>query len=93
MEAKYIALTLAVQEATWMRFLLTKLGLLQTDQQYTLIKISKYNMCARAVNENIAYGGKQSETASSSCRPEQSRSLTHRLLNLTIVVPVKGDNQ
>lgn len=92
-EAEYIALTLVVKEATWMRLLLTELGFLQTDQQYTFIKISKYNTCARAVTDDIARGGEQSEAASLSCRPEQLEDSKLGPEDPTIVVPVKRDNQ
>ena len=43
-EAEYIALTLAAKEATWLRLLLTKLGLLQPDQQHALIKVSEHSI-------------------------------------------------
>ena len=48
-EAEYIALTLAAKEATWLRLLLTELGLLQPDQQHALIKVSGRNTCAQAI--------------------------------------------
>ena len=38
-EAKYVALTLAAKEATWLRLLLTKLGLLKASDQYAEIKV------------------------------------------------------
>lgn len=40
-EAEYIALTLAAKEATWLRLLLTELGLLVLEQAQ--IKISKFH--------------------------------------------------
>lgn len=86
-EAEYIALTLAAKEATWMRLLLTELGLLQTDQQYALIKVSEHNTCAKAIRDNCgnACGVELSEVSSSSrgVEPEDP----------TIIIPVKGENQ
>ena len=38
-EAEYVALTLAAKEATWLRLLLTKLGLLKASDQYAEIKV------------------------------------------------------
>ena len=51
-KAEYIALTLAAKEATWLRLLLTELGLLQTNQQYALIKVSECNTCVRHIHED-----------------------------------------
>ncbi len=38
-EAEYVALTLAAKEATWMRLLLTEVGLLDEEGQYAEIKV------------------------------------------------------
>ncbi len=38
-EAEYVTLTLAAKEATWMRLLLTKVGLLDEEGQYAKIKV------------------------------------------------------
>ena len=51
-EAEYIALTLAAKEATWLRLLLTELGLLQPNQQHALIKVSKRNTCTQAIQQD-----------------------------------------
>ncbi len=40
-EAEYVALTLAVKEATWLRLLLTEIGLLDEDGQYAVIKVAQ----------------------------------------------------
>ncbi len=48
-EVEYIALTLAAKEATWLRLLLTELGLLQPDKQHALIKVSKQNSSAHDI--------------------------------------------
>ena len=52
-EAEYIALTLAAKEATWLRLLLTELGLLKPDQQHALIKVSKQNPSAHASQNGL----------------------------------------
>lgn len=44
-EAEYIALTLAAKEATWLRLLLAKLGLLDPNDQHAQIKILESNTC------------------------------------------------
>lgn len=38
-EAEYVALTLTAKKETWLRLLLTKLGLLKASDQYVEIKI------------------------------------------------------
>ncbi len=38
-EAEYVALTLAAKKTTWMRLLLTKIGLLDKEGQYAEIKV------------------------------------------------------
>lgn len=48
-EVEYIALKLATKEATWLQLLLTKLNLLQPDQQYALINISEENIFVQAI--------------------------------------------
>lgn len=65
-EAEYIVLTLAANEATWLRLLLMELGLLQPDQQHALIKVSKQNTCAQSMQQDldVARGGEgESKTA------------------------------
>ena len=55
-EAEYVALNLAVREATWLRLLLTELGLLMPNDQFTEIHIDKDNKCAEAIlfpNSNL----------------------------------------
>lgn len=58
-EAEYIALTLAAKEATWLRLLLTELGLLDPQDQHAQIKIGRSNSCAKAISKDvsIARGG------------------------------------
>ena len=52
-EAEYIALTLAAKEATWLRLLLTELGLLDPHDQHAQIKITESNSCAKAIAEDV----------------------------------------
>ena len=77
-EAEYIALTLAAKEATWIRLLLTELGLLDPNEQHARIKIIGSNSCAKAIEGDvgIARGGEQME---------------QKQMGQTI--PLKGDNQ
>ena len=84
-EAEYIALTLAAKEATWLRLLLTELGLLQPDDQHALIKVLEQNTSAQAIQANLSIerGG---ET-------ESSEKGIERGVEDEIVIPLKGDNQ
>ncbi len=61
MEAKYIALTLAAKEATWLRLLLTKLGLLQPHDPHAKIFIKENNISAEALltNATVRGGGEE----------------------------------
>lgn len=81
-EAKYIALTLAAKEATWLRLLLTELGLLQPREQHAPIKISEQNTCAQAIHQDLdrdnTYEGEE-------------KPITEPATSITI--PLKGDNQ
>lgn len=52
-EAVYITLTLAAKEATWLRLLLTELGLLQPDQQHALIKVSQNNASVNSIHRDL----------------------------------------
>ena len=80
-EAEYIVLTLAAKEATWLRLLLTELGLLQPGQQHALIKVSQNNTCVHAIQQDLddERGGKNELAGSSD--------------GTTIVIPLKGDNR
>lgn len=89
-EAEYIALTLAAKEATWLRLLLTELGLVQPDQQHALIKVSQNNTSVHAIHRDLhdERGGEDelSELAEKN-EPAKIPKVTE------IVVPLKGDNQ
>ena len=52
-EAEYIALTLAAKEATRLRLLLKKLGVLKADQLHAEIKVSSKNSCVQAINDDL----------------------------------------
>lgn len=52
-EAEYTALTLAAKEATWLRLLLTELGVLEADQQHAEIKVSERNSCVQAIDSDL----------------------------------------
>lgn len=82
-EAEYIALTLAAKEATWLRLLLTELGLLQPDRQHALIKVSEHNASVRAIHEDLVFerGGESEVTVGKSKDVEP------------VFIPLKGDNQ
>lgn len=51
-EAEYIALTLAAKEATWLRLLMTELGLLGIDNQLTKIALRGDNQSSIALANN-----------------------------------------
>lgn len=53
MEAKYIALTLGIKKATWLRLLLTKLSLLKVEDQYIKINVIERNSSIQALKANI----------------------------------------
>lgn len=52
-EAKYVAMTLAMKEVTWLRLLLTKVGLLDKDNKYAEIKMTK-SLGMKQIMANIA---------------------------------------
>lgn len=55
----YIALILATKEEMWLCLLLTKLGFLQSNQQYTLIKVFKNNKNIYAICNNLKFKQKR----------------------------------
>lgn len=52
-EAEYIAFTLAAKEATWLRLLLTKLGLLEADDQHAEINVRHGNTGVKALKKDL----------------------------------------
>ncbi len=55
-------MTLAAKKATWLRLLLTELGLLQSNEQHALIKVSQNNTCAQSIHENLDIARGEEET-------------------------------
>lgn len=51
-KAKYVALTFAAKEATWMRLLLIKLGLLDKKGHYVEIKVLKNSKEVEQIKAN-----------------------------------------
>lgn len=80
-EAEYIALNLKVKEVTWLCLLFTKLGLLQPDQQYALLKISENNKTAHAIYQDLEF------------KREEEYELENRSIEYPIIIPLKGNNQ
>ena len=85
-EAEYIALTLVAKEATWLRLLLTELGLLQSNQQHALIKVSEQNTSVRHIQQDldIVRRGESELGVSGEVILDKEKP---------IVIPLKGDNQ
>lgn len=54
-EAEYMALTQAAKEATWLRLLMTELGLLGTDSQHAKILVKADNQGSIALANNPVY--------------------------------------
>lgn len=52
-KVEYITLTLAAKKATWLKLLLTELGLPQLNQKHTLIKVSKKNTNVQSIQQNL----------------------------------------
>ncbi len=87
-EAEYVALTLAAKEATWLRLLLTEVGLLDKDGQYAKIKVTKSTGTKQIRDDAV---GQEGEVPS-------SRTLTSITALTTPTNPftsllLKGDNQ
>lgn len=80
-KAKYIALTLAAKEITWLQLLLTKLGLLQPNQQHALIKVLQDNTYVHPLYQDL----------------DDERKGENKLARIPeatpIVIPLKSDNQ
>lgn len=89
-KTKYIALTLVVKEATWIKLLLTKLRLLKTEDQY----VSDGNNSIQALKDNTRV---QKEEKEFSISPESQAANTlfkPIIINkLTNLVSMKSNNQ
>lgn len=53
-EAEYVVLTLATKKVTWIRLLLTEIGLLDKEGQYVEIKILQGSKKIEQIKANIA---------------------------------------
>ena len=95
--AKYVALTLVAKEVTWLRLLLTKLGLLKASNQYAKIKVIQGNTGTEQILTNIK--GQEKEAIPSTA----PHSKTEKALMIEEALPfetitnisllLKGDNQ
>lgn len=87
-EAKYVALTLATKDATWMRLLLTKIGLLNKNGQYAIIKVVK-SLGIKQIKTNIARQEREVVNNLSSIA-----FLTINTISIALIpMSLKGDNQ
>lgn len=78
-EAEYVALSLAAREATWLRLLLTELGLLTPSEQFAEIQVHENNKCAEAILPTSAR--------------DQDKPVPDELISEKIPITIKGDNQ
>lgn len=93
-EVEYIALTLAAKEATWLRLLLTELGLLQPDQQHALIKVSERNTSVSQIHQDLGIvRGEGSSIESGDNGKGGGQALESGDNKREIVISLKGDNQ
>lgn len=49
-EVEYIAITFAIKEVTWLRFLLIELGLVQPNQQHIFINALQNNINIQSIH-------------------------------------------
>ncbi len=87
-EAEYMALTLTAKEATWLRLLLTEVGLLDKDGQYAEIKVTK-SIRTEQIRDDVA--GQEEEVPSS--RTLTSIAALTTPANPSTSLPLKGNNQ
>lgn len=104
-EAEYIALTLAAKEATWLRLLLTELGLLKAEDKHAKINVSERNSSVQTLKDDIRARGEEEFSTSSESQtvnafPTSSESRAANTLFEPIVIDestdpisMKGDNQ
>ena len=83
-KAEYIALTLVAKKATWLRLLLTELGLLQLDDQHALIKVLEQNTSTQAIQTDLSIE-REGKT-------ELSEKSIERGVEDEIVISLKSDN-
>lgn len=80
-KAEYIALTLVVKEAMWLRLLLTELSFLQPDLHHAFIRVLKHNTNVNLIQENLAFE-----------RERESKSTKNEKKTATIIILLKDDN-
>lgn len=102
-KAEYVALTLAATEATWMRLLLTEIGLLDKQGQYAEIKVLQGSKGTEQIKADAI--GQEGEVSSSPLantaapapnneNPLSPSSPTPQQANSNPTqMPLKGDNQ
>ena len=87
----YVPLTLAAKEATWLRLLLTELGLLQPTEQYAEIKIAERSTGAAEIKANLRDQEKERRDSLFNATPSNTTApltdVTKRSISL------KGKNQ
>ncbi len=86
-EAKYVALTLVSKEATWLRLLLTELGLPLSNDQYAKIKVVEGSRGAKEIKANIR-DQEEEDNRSMALKATSTHPSTSRK-----VISLKGDNQ
>lgn len=95
-EAEYIALTLAAKEATWLRLLLTELGLLKAEDQHAKINVSKGNSSIQALKDDIRAQeeGRNQKILTSSEGQATGNTFEPIVIDeSTDPISMKGDNQ
>lgn len=92
-EAEYVALTLAAREATWMRLLLTEIGLLDEDGQCAMIKVAKGSPGTEQIKADAA--GQEGEVVNTltSNAPLTASSTSNTTSTAPTPLSLKGDNQ
>lgn len=89
-EAEYVALTLAAKEATWLRLLLTELGLLPPAEQYAEIKIAEGSAGAAETKANLRDQEEERQDFLSKAYPNNTTAPSTDVTEHSI--SLKGDN-
>lgn len=95
-EAEYVGLTLAAKEATWLRLLLTEIGLLHEEGQYAVINVAQGSKGTEQIKADDAgqEGEAPSMTLTSNAAPTASAPLPPLTSNdSSLLLLLKGDNQ
>ncbi len=98
-EAKYITLTLAAKEATWLRLLLTELGFLQPNNQHAKTNVVERNSSASVLLEDDTVREREREQEQPRSEP-RSISISNKATSegrrsnlIANTIPLRGDNQ